>query len=137
MLARLTELAEQRVSFAFESTLASRTFAPWLCGLVGHGYRFHLIFLWLPTADFAMDRVVDRVKCGGHGVPEATIRRRYRMGLSNFFQLYRPIATTWRMYDNSQPTGMTLIAVGNRATIEEVRNPALWESIQEEYGSGD
>ena len=65
-----------------------------------------------------MDRVVDRVKCGGHGVPEATIRRRYRMGLSNFFQLYRPIATTWRMYDNSPSTGMTLIAAGNRATIE-------------------
>ena len=77
MLARLRELAGQQVSFAFESTLASRTLAPWLGELVGHGYRFHLIFLWLPSADFAVDRVADRVRLGGHDVPEATVRRRY------------------------------------------------------------
>ena len=137
MLARLKELAQQRVSFAFESTLASRTFAPWLRKLVANGCRFHLIFLWLPTPDFAVDRVADRVKLGGHSVPETTIRRRYRSGLGNFFGLYRPIATTWRMYDNSQPTGMTLIAVGKRAIIEQVSNPAVWEQLQEEYGSGN
>ena len=137
MLARLRELARQRVSFAFESTLASRTLARRLAHLVKQGYRFHLIFLWLPSADFAVDRVADRIRLGGHDVPEPTIRRRYRAGLENFFRLYQPIATTWRMYDNSQPTGMTLIAAGNQAIITEVRNPPLWEAISEEYGSGD
>jgi predicted ABC-type ATPase len=136
MLARLKDLAEQRESFAFESTLASRTFAPWLRSLIDHGYRFHLIFLWLPSADFAVDRVADRVNLGGHAVSETTIRRRYSVGLRNFFDLYRPIATTWRIYDNSQPTGMSLIAAGNRAIIEEMRNPELWEGILEAYGSG-
>ena len=42
MLNRLKELAERRISFAFESTLASRTFAPWLCGLIASGYKFHV-----------------------------------------------------------------------------------------------
>jgi len=81
------------------SMLASRTFAPWLGKLVANGYRFHLIFLWLPTPDFAVDRVADRVRLGGHSVPEATVRRRYRSGLGNFFRLYRPIAVqSWQPY---------------------------------------
>ena len=87
MLQRIRELAKQRVSFAFETTLASRSFARWLAELVRTGYQFHLVFLWLPSADFAVDRVADRVRLGGHSVPEATVRRRYAAGLRNFFGL--------------------------------------------------
>ena len=101
MLARLRELARQRVTFAFETTLASRSFAPWLADLKGAGYTADLIFLWLPSADFASERVADRVRRGGHAVPPETVRRRYRSGLRNFFSLYGPLASTWRLYDNS------------------------------------
>lgn len=66
MLARLRELAGQRVSFAFETTLASRTFAPWLRDLRASRYQIHLLFLWLPSAEFAVERVADRVRAGGH-----------------------------------------------------------------------
>ena len=69
MLARIRELASQRVNFAFETTLASRSFAPWLRQLVTSGYSAHLVFLWLPSADFAVDRVAERVRTGGHNVP--------------------------------------------------------------------
>jgi predicted ABC-type ATPase len=87
MLARLSELAGQRVSFAFETTLASRTFVPWLRDLKASGYEIHMLFLWLPSAEFAVDRVADRVRAGGHDVPAETVRRRYRAGLHNFFSL--------------------------------------------------
>jgi len=86
MLRRLQELARQGVSFAFETTLASRSFAPWIRELARTGYLFHLVFLWLPSADFAVQRVANRVRLGGHDVPEMTIRRRYHLGLYNFFQ---------------------------------------------------
>jgi len=49
MLARLKELERSRANFAFETTLASRSFAPWLRALVAGGYQFHLVFLWLPS----------------------------------------------------------------------------------------
>lgn len=62
MLRRLQELARQGVSFAFETTLASRSFAPWIRELAQTGYQFHLVFLWLPSADFAVQRVADRVR---------------------------------------------------------------------------
>jgi predicted ABC-type ATPase len=95
------QLATQRVSFAFETTLASRSFAPWLRGLRASGYEIHLLFLWLPSADFALDRVAERVRAGGHDVPAETVRRRYRLGLRNFFQLYEPLLSGWVMYDSS------------------------------------
>jgi len=101
MLARLRELAGQRVSFAFETTLASRTFAPWLRDLRASGYDVQLVFLWLPSADFAVERVADRVRSRGHNVPEQTVRRRYLTGQRNFFSLYEPIASAWRLYDGS------------------------------------
>jgi predicted ABC-type ATPase len=101
MLARLRELARQRISFAFETTLASRSFAPWLERLRREGYSIHMLFLWLPSADFAIDRVAARVRMGGHSVPAQTVRRRYRAGIRNFFNLYERLASTWRVYDNS------------------------------------
>ncbi len=103
MLARLRDLAQQRVSFAFETTLASRTFAPWLRDLEASGYAVHLVFLWLSSADLAIERVADRVRRGGHSVPAETVRRRYDAGIRNFFRLYEPLVSTWRLYNASGP----------------------------------
>ena len=132
MLTRLKELAAQRVSFAYETTLASRMFARWLAELRQSGYRVHILFLWLPSADLAVDRVVDRVRMGGHNVPEETIRRRYAAGLRNFFALYQPLANTWRIYDNSSRTGPRLIARGRASTVTRVLADEAWALITRE-----
>ncbi len=123
MLARLRELAGQRVSFAFETTLASRTFAPWLRELRASGYGVQVVFLWLPSADFAIERVADRVRSGGHNVPEKTIRRRYRSGLRNFCTLYMPIVSAWRLYDSSSLVPR-LIADGLERQTQKVYDEA-------------
>lgn len=134
MHARLRKLADARKDFAFETTLASRSLTPWLRELVEAQYCFHLIFLWLPSADFAVARVADRVRLGGHNVPEETIRRRYERGLRNFFELYQPVATTWRMYDNSHESGVRLIASGEGATVTRIGDEEMWKRLNEEYG---
>jgi len=92
MLERIRHLAKAQADFAFETTLASRTFAPWLDRLKRSGYHVHVLFLWLESADFAVDRVAARVRLGGHDVPEGTVRRRYKRGLRNLFALYMPLA---------------------------------------------
>ena len=76
MLRRLERLAVQRRDFAFETTMASRTFAPRIARWMETGYAFQLVFLWLPNAEFALARVRERVRLGGHDVPEVTVRRR-------------------------------------------------------------
>lgn len=129
MLARIHELARQGSSFAFETTLASRSFAPWIKRLVHAGYRFHLLFLWLPSADMAVARVAERVRAGGHAVPEDVVRRRYHSGLANFFSLYQPMADTWRVYNASAPEPV-LIARGRKLRVTTLRQETLWSLVR-------
>jgi predicted ABC-type ATPase len=86
MFEHLRQLARTGVDFAFETTLPSKSYASWLAELIKINYQFHLIFLWLPDADMAVARVQERVRLGGHDIPEETIRRRYDAGPRNFFR---------------------------------------------------
>lgn len=132
MLERARSLAERRVNFAFETTLASRSLAAWIRKLCDEaGYRVHLVFLWLSDAETAVARVRERVRAGGHDVPEETIRRRYGRGLQNFFGLYQPLVTTWRVYDNSRAAGPRLVASGGGRLQVRVRDATTWARVLE------
>ena len=130
MLKRLDALAEAGADFAFETTLASRHFAPWIARLQRErGYRFHLFYLWLPNADLAIKRVAWRVTHGGHAVPPDVIRQRYDLGLRNFFELFSPIADFWEMHENAvRPPKLIAAREGN--TPIQFGNRELWEAIQ-------
>ncbi|MDY7573406.1 hypothetical protein [Actimicrobium sp. CCI2.3] len=65
------------------------------------GYRIKLIFLQLASAEEAIARVAQRVRQGGHHIPEEVIRRRFIAGKNNFEQLYAPIVDAWALYDKA------------------------------------
>ncbi len=88
-------------SFSFETTLAGLTYARMIPLWRGSGYRVKLVFLQLPSEEVAVARVAARVAQGGHNVPEAVIRRRFRSGVRNFEVIYRPLVDSWSLYDNS------------------------------------
>lgn len=129
MLRRIEELARARDDFAFESTLAGRSARRLLTGMVRAGYDVHIFYLWLPSPDLAVARVRRRVEAGGHDVPEVVIRRRFWKSLVNFDRLYRPIATTWRLYDGGALGDRPLIAHGTEASEPVVLNEATWLEI--------
>ncbi len=131
MLARMRALARARRDFAFETTLASRSFLPWLASLRASGYRVHLAFLSLSGPDLAVARVAERVRQGGHDVPEPVVRRRFVTGLKNFFSLYQPLADTWQMFDNSTVDGPRLIATGRAGQPPTVLDADTWAYLQE------
>jgi predicted ABC-type ATPase len=135
MLTRLKELAAQRKNIAFESTLASRTFAPWIRQLKKEGYKFHLFYFWLPSPEVCVDRVRRRKALGGHTVPAETIHRRYHAGIRNFFELYNPIAYRWEFTDNTAKPG-SLVASGGEGIKEKIIDAALWAKLKEEYRHG-
>jgi len=137
MLRRLRELADRRADFAFESTLAGRTYVPWLTSLRRGGYDVHIVYLWLSSPDLAVERVAGRVRLGGHDVPEGDVRRRYHAGLRNFFVLYRPLATDWEMLDNTTAGGPRPVAEGRGPETTEVYDEALWERIRGEGDRGE
>ncbi|MGA3023653.1 MAG: zeta toxin family protein [Bryobacteraceae bacterium] len=130
MLKRLHQLAEERANFAFETTLASRSFAPWIVKLKAAGYEFHLHYLWIPSTDLAVARVAERVSLGGHDVPDDVVRRRYEGGLQNFFRIYMPLATGWRFYDNRRAGTPRLVAHGSGSETTETPGRDIWELVQ-------
>lgn len=134
MLTRLKQLARAGEDFAFETTLAGRAYAPWIAELRDRGYVYHLVFLSLPSPEFAIQRVEDRVRRGGHSIPPETVHRRYHAGLRNFFALYRPLATTWRFYDNSRPPPPRLIASGQTAQTRQILDETSWNAFETSYG---
>lgn len=131
MLARLCELADRRDDFAFETTLAGRHYARFIQSLRRQGYEFHLIYLWLNSADLAIQRVRERVRLGGHDVPAEIVRRRYTKGARNFFGRYRVLADTWGIYDNSGEGEPLLVASGVRKESAEVFEEELWRQFYE------
>lgn len=101
MLAEIRRLADQRMDFAFETTLSGKSYAPLLRNWRDQGYVVSLSFLWLPRVELNVERVADRVRKGGHNIPEADIRRRYGRSIYNFLHIYQPLADNWILFDNS------------------------------------
>ncbi len=101
MLEELERHFRSRQNFAFETTLAGRGYLRHITRWQLAGFRVELIFLRLANAEEAVARVAQRVKQGGHNLPEATIRRRFDAGLENFTHYYAPAVDLWALYDNS------------------------------------
>jgi predicted ABC-type ATPase len=101
MLERLRFLRDSGVEFAFETTLATRSYVPFLRECKSRGYRVNLLYFWLRSPALAVQRVALRVASGGHSIPEETIRRRYDRGRQNLIELYLPMADQWAVFDNS------------------------------------
>jgi predicted ABC-type ATPase len=131
LIDRLRELAQQKVNFAFESTLATRSYASMLREWKSEGYAIRIYYFWLVDPDLAVARVAQRVRAGGHDVPEATIRERYLRSMRNFFNLYLALADTWRWYDNTQPWAVRLIAKGDTSG-ERIFDQVIWQQIVEQ-----
>src|SRR5438046_2777444 len=76
MLAEIDDHARLGINFAFETTLAGRTYAGRIPRWRADGYHVKLMFLSLPNVEMAIDRVARRVQGGGHNVPSDVIHRR-------------------------------------------------------------
>ena len=130
MLRRLGELASARANFAFESTLSSRTFAPWLRKRKAEGYTVTIFFICLPSAEAHILRVAQRVKAGGHYVDDDTVRRRYGRSISNFRQLYLPLADYWTVIHNDSGDRPEPLATGYGPGTQFIHQPALWAEFE-------
>jgi predicted ABC-type ATPase len=89
------------------------------------------MFLALPSPELAVARVAERVRQGGHDVPERTVRRRFVSGLRNLFTLYQVVADSWQVFDNSQLAGPRLIASGHATSQAEIVDREAWTRIRE------
>jgi hypothetical protein len=109
MISRINDLLKEGMSFAFETTLASKSYKNKIELAKSKGYSVTLLFFWLQTIELAKNRVATRVLEGGHNIPNNVIERRYVNGIKNLFSIYLPIIDDVMIFDNSQ-TKSQLIA---------------------------
>jgi predicted ABC-type ATPase len=131
----LQNFARKRVDFGFETTLTGIDFAPFVRELKDAGYRLHLIYVGLESADLSVRRVRSRARAGGQAVDEAIVRRRYEDGIRNLFTVYQPLADTWSVYDNSGATELRLIAEGHGSETNVIHEQQTWDEMRRRAGT--
>jgi len=137
MLLRIDELMKAGVDFAFETTLATRSYVSLVKDAQRMGYKVTLLFIWLDSPETAIQRVADRVAEGGHDIPKDVIERRYHRGVSNLIKLYIPVCDSWIVVNNKNVIP-ELIAKGSLSDESIVKNHYIWDLINtqsEAYGS--
>ena len=94
------------------------------------GYQVRLCYLWLPNVGMSLRRVRQRVRKGGHGVPETDVRRRFLPSLRNFFSLYLPLAHEALLF-NAAANPPRLVARW-KGQAEVINEPRIYERIQKQ-----
>jgi predicted ABC-type ATPase len=101
LLRELDRLAAERIDFAFETTLSGLGYIRRLQAWKQNGYRIEIVYLRLGTTQLALRRIASRVRQGGHNVPRVDVVRRFSRSWRNFLDVYRALADSWAVYDNS------------------------------------
>jgi len=114
MLSEIARHVDEAKSFAFETTLSGRAYARMIPDWRRRGYAVTLVFVRLRSVEMSIQRVADRVRRGGHNIPEDVIRRRFPLGIANFESLYKLLVDAWMLYDNSGNSPI-LVDQGTRA----------------------
>ena len=132
MLERINDLLNSQENFAFETTLATKSYRSKIFLAREKGYNVTLLFFWLRNADLAIERVRTRVIEGGHHIETEVIRRRYKNGIKNLFEIYLPIADEIMIFDNSEGKH-DLIAEKTIESEIEVLNKVKFNQLKSNY----
>ena len=136
MIDRIIHLLKEGETFAFETTLATRSYVKLIRQAQRRGYFVTLLFFSLSTPEQAIRRVQQRVSMGGHNIPTNVILRRYEAGLANLFQLYIPVVDYWTLYDNSNCPAVKIASGHGSHDITEFE-PALFQQLRAKYTPQD
>lgn len=134
MLKRIDELLNENESFAFETTLSTKSHKNKTLEAKEKGFVVTLIFFWLQNMELAKERVKTRVLEGGHDIAPNVIERRYFRGIKNLFDIYIPIVDTTLIFDNSEGKH-ELIAQKTNSKEFIVNNELKYNKLKKYYGN--
>lgn len=130
MLNRIRQLVNEGKDFAFETTLATRSYVSLIKEVKKRGYCGTLLYFWLSSPEIAINRVAKRVSQGGHNIPSDVIVRRYYRGIFNLVNLYRNLCDIWMVSDNAELNPKLIASsINRRISIVEKQ---LWTLISEQ-----
>lgn len=135
MLNRINELLASDEVFAFETTLATKSYKTKIASAQKKGYNVILLFFWLEDVDLAIERVKTRVQEGGHNIETDVIKRRYTSGITNLFDIYLPIVNEAMVFDNTNARAELIahktldntIEILNKIKFDKLKSKGTWK----------
>ena len=124
----MNELLQKGETFAFETTLATKSYKQKIEWAQTNGYEVTLLFFWLCNVAMAKERVAE----GGHNIPLETIERRYYNGIANLFTIYIDMVDICYIFDNSEGE-RTPIAKKYKGEKEIIYNIDLYNQMKNSY----
>lgn len=140
MLNRINELLLNNENFAFETTLATKSYRSKVTIAQEKGYKAMLLFFWLQDVDLAIERVKTRVQEGGHNIETDVIKRRYENGITNLFNIYLPIVDEALIFDNTGVKTELIaqkilgydIEINNKIKFDKLKNIETWKVTKQQ-----
>jgi predicted ABC-type ATPase len=140
MLHRINELLSNNEDFAFETTLATKSYRSKVTIAQEKGYKVMLLFFWLQDVDLAIERVKTRVREGGHNIETDVIKRRYENGITNLFNIYLPIVDEALIFDNTGVKAELIaqkilgydIEIKNEIKFDKLKNRETWKVTKQQ-----
>lgn len=109
---RLNEYFNKNISFAVESTLSGNNIFRIISRAKQQNYKIILIYTFLKNCSICIERVKNRVKNGGHNVPEKDIIRRYYKSLIKFWNEYKNNVDEWTLFYNGFEYAPIIVSYG-------------------------
>lgn len=128
----IRERIARRDSFIVESTLSGLTFRRLMAELRAAGYEISIVFIFLSSSDACVARIQERMRKGGHLVPEVDVRRRFFRSIKNFWSSYRALADRWHLFYNGGAR-FHEVASGEGSSVK-ARDEALFEQFRKVEG---
>jgi predicted ABC-type ATPase len=131
MLNRIDALLDDRVDFAIETTLATKSYVSLIKEARAIGYKISLVYFWLSSSQEAKQRVATRVNKGGHDIPDDVIERRYFKGIYNLIHLYTNICDYWAVFNN-EAGNPEIVVSGEFNNSPIIFNADIWKKIKKQ-----
>ncbi|MBP7795985.1 MAG: zeta toxin family protein [Elusimicrobiales bacterium] len=132
---RINQLLSKKSDFSFETTLSGKGYIKLFKRIKNNGYKINIVYLYIPDVNFAVKRVRERVKHGGHSVDDTDIRRRFYRSIHNLFNLYWDILDDIEIIDNSSfiPKIIAVRRDGNLNIIDDLKFNQMkrWSEYEE------
>lgn len=120
---------KKKRNFAIETTLSGKMYQKIIEDLVKKRWEITIYFLWIPSIEFSIQRVKERVMQGGHNIPEEALIRRYNRSIVNLMQTYVLLPCNIYCLDNTQNTPNLVfhsingkITVLNKPIMQKIKN---------------
>ncbi len=129
LLEKFDKLIKDKKSIVLESTISGNYHNRVIDQARKAKYEIIFVYVFLDSVEQNIARIKQRVKLGGHNVPVADVKRRYKRSLRNFWDVQKYV-NQWELYYNGE-NSYELVARGVSDALE-IMDDTLYNKFKKE-----